>query len=642
MNITIMTLRQLGAVREIDVQLLDMIQRRYNDGRPLPDTLQLALALASQAVHRAHVCLDLNAVDEAWILGEGATPMKNGQDARATSANDDMAARGADNTPRAELAALCEAVRQETVRRSWLTDYGRIVAGPAQPDTPFVLDGSLLYLRRYFNYEKQVANRLSAMAKGAAEALDARQKAKIHELLPDNEGARQAAEKALTRKLCVISGGPGTGKTFTAARILYLLDATNPGPGERLHVKVAAPTGKAAARVAESLIAADKQLEPFRRSVIDPACTLERLLGYRHGSPYFKHHAGNPLPADVVLIDEASMIDLPKMAKLLDALREDARLILLGDMHQLASVAPGSVMGDMCQSSALRDCIVELKESWRFRVNTPVAQLSDAVNTARNEQDAEAVWHLLETLSASAPVEGSAHVSLHALQDETRLIDGKGMIDSSFAAAILKGYSAFLGAQSPKEAFRALSQFRVLCAMRHGPFGVETVNRLIEKVLAQESIDKAKLAAVLPPHKLKPVGAHYKHQVVMVTRNDYGLKLFNGDVGVVLPAESDQDQLAVYFEPESGNRDAPLRQVSWRRLPEHETAYAMSVHKSQGSEFEDVLLLLPNRMNPVMTRELVYTGITRVSRHIEIWAKKETFTQTVQKSVKRFSGLVIE
>ncbi len=617
----VIRLRETGVLQDLDVQALDMILRRYCGGGHMPEALQLALVLAGRAIHLSHVCLDLDAVDAAWVLGETEKAV------------------AAAFMP--ELEKLCAEFRKKTVRKRWLAEHAGVIGTVEQTGTPFVLDDQRLYLRRYFNYEKLVAEKLKLLSQTGMTGLENAEVQRIAELLPDNADARRAAEMALTRKLCVISGGPGTGKTYTAARILHLLDGASDGNDKRIHVKVAAPTGKAAVRVEESLKQAAASLGDFKHAAIEPACTLERLLGYRHGSPYYRHNADNPLPAEVVLIDEASMIDLPKMAKLLDALRDDTRLVLLGDMHQLASVAPGSVLGDICQAAELRECVVELTVSRRFGADTPVGKLSTAVNRVENDQDAEKTWQLLRQLSDGRTDSAAAtSTSVNLQHSPETLQDAKGIINSDFAQAILQGYGAFMAAEDPKSAFAALTDFRVLCATRHGACGVNTVNALIEKVLAQDSIDRRKLKACLPKRRLKPSAGLYDHRVVMITQNDYGLSLFNGDIGVVLPDPDDGNKLAVFFEQSKKEDEGePYRRIPGMLLPEHETGFAMTVHKSQGSEFTNVFLLLSNRYNPVLTRELIYTGMTRVAGKLELWAGEKAFKQAVQSRVERFSGL---
>ena len=594
-------LREQGALHALDLHLLDMALRRYALSASLSDAVQLALALTSMAVRRGHACIELSAVTPDWILEREPA---------------DGAER---STVRDSLSELCAKVRQSGFGKELLAVVPALVGEPGRAGTPFVLAGPRLYLRRYFEYEQVIVQRLHAMAKRQQTELSDGVRGAIRELL-DQPDAQRAAEQALTRPFCIISGGPGTGKTHTAARILHLLAAMTRN-GKALRVKSAAPTGKAAARMNESLTAARAVLPPVPDgTVFESACTVERLLGFRHGSPYFRHDADRPLSADVVLIDEASMLDLAKMAKLLRALDEDARLILLGDMHQLASVAPGSVLGDLCAAPALADCLVELRESRRFPSDSPVGRLSRAVNSAQGEAGARAAWEILETVAAEPSDSAQVRVRLHASAAPPGLPSGK--LDPEFAQAVLEGFTPFFEATEPEAAFKALARFRVLCAVRSGPFGVRAVNRLVEQVLSGKG--------------LQPRSGFYDHRVIVVTRNDYARGLFNGDVGIAL---KDGEETRVYFEPESDTASYAPRPFSWRLLPEHETAFAMTVHKSQGSQFEQALLLLPDRSGPVLARELLYTGMTRVSRQLDLRVTREIFIETVQKTTRRFSGL---
>ena len=439
----------------------------------------------------------------------------------------------------------------------------RAIGAPAD-DRPIVLDTTgRLYLRRYWEYETALAAQILDRCGGDP----IRTKA---------TGQQLAIETALARQFTVISGGPGTGKTTTVLQIIEQLKA-GPG-GDKLRIALAAPTGKAATRL--------------QAAAALPASTLHRLLGARGDSIQFRHNASNPLPLDVIVLDEASMVPLTMMAKLFDALPAAARVILLGDRDQLASVEPGAVLGDIAEAAAhaaspLHDNLVVLSENFRFGNDSAIYGLCNAVR----EGNAASAFEILDSGAIPTRPTPPAARLIEAMRDR-----------------LLAGYSTSLRAENPEEALRLFQQFRVLCALRSGPYGVENLNRRIAALLREEGLDGA-----LP---------------VLITRNDYPLRLFNGDIGIIMNG-------AAHFPTENG----AMREIPAARLPEHEPAFAMTVHKSQGSEFENVLLLLPDRQSPVLTRELVYTGLTRAREQVEIWYEKAALRSAITARTARNTGL---
>lgn len=503
---------------------------------------------------------------------------------------------------------------------------------------PLILDAQgRLYLQRYRAYEEELVQQLRQRAQTtlAPADIEATRQA-LNRLFPADGGEpgldwqKAAALVALYKPLCVISGGPGTGKTSTVCKILALLLEQNPGDTPK--IALTAPTGKAAARLQEALLAAKQSLpcsDEIKQAIPEQASTLHRLLGSQGNSVYFRHHADNPLPVDILVADEASMIDLALMAKLLAALPPQARLILLGDRDQLVSVEAGSVLGDICDSGrlhaysadfagaleklleqtvpqeklahgALQDCIVLLRKSYRFDGNSGIGQLAEKIK----QGDAKAALAVFK------------HSRYHDVEqhEDNRLY--------SMKSRIIAGFKAYRESTCPEQALEKLKQFRVLCAHRKGLFGVNNANRLVEKLL-----DDAGL--------LKPQGGWYEGRPLMITENDYNLNLFNGDVGVVLPADSGKPGLRVYFAATDGH----IRSFMPARLPAHETVFAMTVHKSQGSEFDKVLLWLPEQCSPLLSRELLYTGITRARQHATILGSSEVFSQAVRQRSQRASGL---
>ena len=521
--------------------------------------------------------------------------------------------------------------------KDWLERLARskLVGRPGE-FAPLILDaGHRLYLARYWNYEKKLAERLLALARRPVEPIDpARLRADLDRLFADNteipDRQKLAAAVAVLRRFCVISGGPGTGKTSTVVRILAALQAQ--AGGQSLRIALSAPTGKAAARVQEAIRNQKAKLDlppEMLDAIPDTAQTLHRLLGARPDSVYFRHNRDNPLPIDVAVVDEASMIDLALMAKLVDALPDHARLILLGDKDQLAAVEAGSVFGDLCASTgytlefaeqlgaasgvsvdcgdlfapALSNCVALLTHSHRFRDDSGIGALAKLVNEGRARQ-------ALDLLAKG----GRADL---AFERE------RGRREMDLAERMEQGYRAYFeavdGNADPREALRAFDRFRVLTAHREGERGARGVNRRFEERLWAQ-------------RRIWPGTRWYAGRPVIVTRNDYDLKLFNGDIGVALFLVG---ELRVYFE----DADGRLRGFAPGRLPEHETVYAMTVHKSQGSEFDEVLLLLPEAESPVLDRPLVYTAITRARHKAEIRGAPAVLEAAIKRPPARASGL---
>ncbi len=504
------------------------------------------------------------------------------------------------------------------------------VVGEVGEFKPLILDGSdRLYLQRYWRYEDELARAIAARL-NTVPAVD---QAKLKEQLTKVFSKQSQLQKlalfvAAASNLCVISGAPGTGKTHTIVSICVLLSALSPA----IEIALAAPTGKAAARLKESLAQAGKKLalpqEVAARMPTD-ASTIQRLLGVLGDSGKFRHHSTNPLSADVVIVDEASMIDLALLAKLLGAVRSNARVILVGDKDQLASVEAGSAFRDICtpgsdlhvsenqarafakytgeklsdtmpRQAPIHDAIVELRENFRFKAGKGIAELSSAINRG-------------DAKGAMAALKKGGQVGW-------RRTPAARKFARELRETVLGRFENMRKARGPVEALAQLGEFAVLCALRRGPFGVETVNALIEKMLRETGmIDRE---------------ARYFHgQPLMIVRNDYNVGLFNGDLGIVLDVEGEQQR--VFFRGEAGES----RSFSPARVPAHETAFALTVHKSQGSEFTECLVILPDRDSPVLTRELLYTAVTRVRERVEIWASDSVLSGTISRRVHRSSGL---
>ncbi|WP_279222798.1 exodeoxyribonuclease V subunit alpha [Stutzerimonas kunmingensis] len=506
-------------------------------------------------------------------------------------------------------------------------DASSLIGAPGDY-APLILVGERLYLARYQAYEQQLAEQLLARAADAPDVDEAQLSESLARLFAFNRQSpdwqRLAAAQAVRRRLAVISGGPGTGKTTTVVRLLAAL-LEQPG-GERLAIGLAAPTGKAAARMAEAIRNAKAELpvsDAVKDALPDEARTLHRLLGSRGESPKVRHDAGHPLALDVLVVDEASMVDLALMAKLVAALPPKARLILLGDKDQLAAVEAGAVFAELCEGrgfdsqaaadlqrltgqnvpvetprSHLGDAVVLLTHSHRFAGDSGIGELARRINggdakgtvALLQEKRADLAWN--ETPSPAALIERLEH-----------------------------GYSPYLQAArqaEPSAAFEAFNGFRALTAQREGAFGVTGINEALEA--------RFKRRLGVPARE-----RWYAGRAVMVRQNDYALGLFNGDIGLCLKTEQG---LRVFFEGDEGYRGfAPAR------LPSHDSAFAMTVHKSQGSEFTEVLLALPEQPSPLLTRSLFYTGITRAKRKVEIWALPARLAEAVNTRAERAAGL---
>jgi exodeoxyribonuclease V alpha subunit len=509
------------------------------------------------------------------------------------------------------------------------------VVGAPGEFKPLILDESnRLYLHRYWRYEKELAEAIQK--RGAAADFDRDLlKQGLQRLFPQHSGEtdwqRIAAIAAVTRRFCVISGGPGTGKTSTVVKVLALLLEQQGREGCR--IALAAPTGKAAARLKESIMGGGDFDEEVRALIPEDVFTLHRLLGYLKNSCSFRHNGDNPLPYDIVIVDEASMVSLPLMAKLVDALRTDTRLILLGDRDQLASVEAGAVLGDICNSGSsygfspafatlaaelcgdslpvqdcgtpLGDAVVLLTKSYRFSATSGIGKVGGLVNAGDGAG-------ALETFKDKS----FPDISIADTPPAATLAE-------ALAPRIVEGYAAYLDKKlSPEQAFASFGRFRILCATRTGPYGVEAINQLVEERLAKAGL-------------IHPEGRWYAGEPVMITSNDYNIGLFNGDVGLILPDPESGNELRAYFPSGTGT----MRKVLPLRLPEHERAFAMTIHKSQGSEFDRVLMILPDRDAPLLTRELIYTGITRAKQSVELLGTAELFQAAVKRRIVRRSGL---
>ncbi len=538
---------------------------------------------------------------------------------------------------------VCLVLARWAGQRPWGEGYGlpaladwraqlaasKLVGAPGD-FTPLILDGECLYLARYQAYEAQLASQLLNRAADLPEVDETQLSDSLHRLFANNtqqpDWQRLAAAQAVRKRVAVISGGPGTGKTTTVVRLLAAL-LEQPG-GERLAIGLAAPTGKAAARMAEAIRTAKASLpvsEAIKAALPEQARTLHRLLGSRGDRPQVRHTAANPLALDVLVVDEASMVDLAMMAKLLDALPASGRLILLGDKDQLCAVEAGAVFAELCDGRGFdANAAADLQRvtGQSVPVEAPTSQLGDAVvlltHSHRFAGDS-GIGELARRING-----GDARGTLSLLQeDRSDLHWQSAPTPATLLTRIEQGYEGYLQAAltgDPAAAFAAFNQFRVLTAQREGAFGVAGLNEALE-------------ARYKRRFKLAERERWYAGRAVMVQSNDYALGLFNGDIGICLQTELG---LRVLFEGEDG-----FRSFTTARLPSHETALAMTVHKSQGSEFSEVLLVLPELPSPLLSRSLFYTGITRAKHKVEIWALAPRISEAVTTRAERAAGLAL-
>ncbi len=588
----------------LDVYFAELMIRLSGTGS---EALFLAAALASRYQGMGHICLDLSLLAGKSLL-EGETD-----------------------------SPVCPPLKQWS---QGLIKEG--VVGKPGEYKPLILNGLRLYLYRYWEYEKKLIDFLKERTGDDLLLTDEDSlQAGLARLFPspdprETDWQKVAALASVWKRCCVISGGPGVGKTYTVAKILaLLLEQNNSGP---LRIALAAPTGKAAARLQEALKKTRETMDcpdPVKAALPLEAFTLHRLLKPLPESPYFRYDAKNPLPFEVVVIDEASMVDLALLSKLVQALPPRSKLILLGDKDQLASVEAGAVLGDICgdkknpefsrefqeayhritgerleagaeleSRNGMRDVIVPLKRNYRFGPSSGIGALSRAVN----EGNGTGAFDLLRDTKAA--------------DIRWRNLPRPETLGSAVKDLAVSGFSGYFQPIREGKIFDLFGKFRILCALREGPYGAQALNRLMEYHLRQEGL-------------IPPVGPWYAGRPVMVTKNDYQLRLFNGDMGIALPDPDGNHGLRVFFpSPDGGIRKFPPR-----RLPEHESVYALTVHKSQGSEFDRVLLILPDRDVPVLTRELIYTGITRARKQVEIWGKETIFCRAVSRRIERSSGL---
>ena len=569
MNKRIAALEKSGHLRRVDARIAGWIAREFPAGA---DATSLAAALAARAVAAGHSALELDRA-QAWLdgLAEGAAPALP------------------------YVADWRDALQAAPAVHAHAT-------GAATPNLPLVLDAQgRVYLRRYFEYERQLAQALLARAA----AID------VDSLRPPIDGDRagppldpeqqRAIDVALSRHFTLVTGGPGTGKTHVVVRMLAALAQRAQAQGTSLQIALSAPTGKAAARLGEALRG---QLDALAlppavaAQIPRDAQTVHRLLGISPWRLQPRFDAATPLPFDVVVVDEVSMVDLPMMAKLVAAVGEGAQLILLGDPDQLSAVEAGNVLGalvEAAQAGPLHDNHVALTHSHRFGAESALGALAAAITRG----DAEAALHALA---------GDGDVTLAADAHAAALIERAA-----------EAYQPVLAAADAAAALRAARGFRVLTALRHGPSGCLAIDRAIAARLQRGAGVRGDAPA-------------WRGRLILITANRPELGLFNGDTGVLWPDA--HGMLQAWFE---ASGDQP-RALPIAALPPHEGAFALTVHKSQGSEF-DRIALVTGPDSAVLTRDLLYTGVTRARSGVTVYATPEILRTGIARRTLRMTGL---
>jgi exodeoxyribonuclease V alpha subunit len=601
--------RDAGWVRSIDLAFVEFLQQAGEN----QNTVLLAALCVSHQAGRGHTHIDMQALQSEPEMVLNLPP---------------------ENRYTAECATPDQLFRQFGEHMLEALSHSTCVDTDGAGNHPLVLNDGKLYLRRYWQYETFIERDLQARMNDRPVTNDDLLKttlAKLFDKTPDNEinWQRVACANTVRNRFSVVTGGPGTGKTYTVVRLLTALQHQTLTLGlPPLRVSLAAPTGKAAARLTESI---DSELEQLKNNpqlaTLLPALdaieaegkTLHRLLGVKPNSRAFKHHTENPLRTDVVVVDEASMIDIEMMTALLKATPKHARLVLIGDKDQLASVEAGAVLGNLCAGAdegryhsdtaqwlqQVADTpalpaeliddngeerlqhVVKFRKSYRFKGS--IADLANAIN----RQDNAATQREIEKAKNA---EGDHPVSVYEVDS---------LDDPAFVSLVKRSLTFHVRNNDNNineiahKALQNLSNFQILTALHEGPWGVKAVNQKVGDILGVNA------------------NTWYEGRPVMVTKNDYGLKLNNGDIGIALKCP-EHDHLRVAFP----DQEHGVRWVLPSRLTHIETVYAMTVHKSQGSEFKHTVMVLPDHDSPVLSKELLYTGITRAKERLSLVGSK--------------------
>lgn len=498
-------------------------------------------------------------------------------------------------------------------------ESSRLIGDPGQR-VPLILsvqgDKAWVYLLKYWKYEQTVINFILGHIKEPRADTDedilSQSLSRLFEgNLDEPDWQKEAVKMAVRHRFCMVTGGPGTGKTTTVMKIIEALkDQSNDRP---LSIALTAPTGKATIRLKEAVGQSYTRTDGIsdQSSIMIETATTHRLLRSIAGTPYFKHDQSRPLSHDVIILDEASMLDVGLFARLIRALPSATRLVLLGDQHQLSSVEAGSLFGDICgiERSAedsvghpLENHIVRLKTSYRFDTNKGIGRLSESVNQGKGKS----CYDLMTSDRTGSLV--------------WKTVSNASQLNDTLRSELLPRIVEYFEQDTIDAAFQAFERVMILCAVRKGPFGVENLNRAIENFLIERRI----------VHASSDI---YPGKPILITRNHYETGLFNGDIGILFRDTEDNNQIKAFFK----SADGGYRKLSVATLPSYEPVYAMTVHKSQGSEFNKVILVLPDQPVQVLTRELIYTAVTRARGEVIIWGTESVLVTAIQRAIVRDS-----
>jgi len=471
-----------------------------------------------------------------------------------------------------------------------------LVGGPEEL-RPLILTASGdLYFKRYFDYEISIAKKLREWST-ISDQDPIMDYSHLDNLFSNDADQLKAAKLSIKNKFSVITGGPGTGKTFLVVSILHALLQNNP----EIKILLAAPTGKAAQRMTESILL---NLERFdlreeeKQRFPKEASTIHRLLQPRPPSIHFGKNQRNPLDADFLIIDEASMIDLPLMAKLFRSIPNECGLILVGDVDQLAPVEAGAPFASIVRHFLQPDhprFVAKLSTNRRFSATSSIHRLCRAISSG-------------DSAETELLIDEEKHEDFEFLETWD---------DSKINQAIIDGYASLIKAKTPAEAHQAFLKFQILCPTHQGNRGVIAMNERCQKILVNDP------------------DLYFSGLPIIIKQNDYGSELFNGDIGIFLPTQENSDELSVWFAGNKGN----YRKFSPARLPPFDLAFAMTIHRSQGSEYQDVMITLPLTTSEILSRHLLYVACSRAKRMVRIYGSKEIFLETVRKSSKYSLGL---